>query len=80
MDSIIFVLAAHRQASKLPTKPNGLDYLMELNSNDTALVVIDPQNDVLSEKGVSWALVGDERQGKQHGRESRPTLCCRKGA
>ena len=26
---------------------------------DTALVVIDPQNDVLSEKGVSWGLVGD---------------------
>jgi len=25
---------------------------------DTALVVIDPQNDVLSEKGVSWSLVG----------------------
>jgi len=32
---------------------------MEINKNDTALVVIDPQNDVLSEKGVSWALVGD---------------------
>ncbi len=32
---------------------------MELNSNNTALVVIDPQNDVLSEHGVSWSLVGD---------------------
>ena len=32
---------------------------MDLNRNDTALVVIDPQNDVLSEKGVSWGLVGD---------------------
>jgi nicotinamidase-related amidase len=31
---------------------------MDLHKNDTALVVIDPQNDVLSEKGVSWALVG----------------------
>lgn len=31
---------------------------MEINKNDTALVVIDPQNDVLSEKGVSWELVG----------------------
>jgi nicotinamidase-related amidase len=31
---------------------------VELNKNDTALVVIDPQNDVLSEKGVSWGLVG----------------------
>ena len=31
---------------------------MQFNKNDTALVVIDPQNDVLSEKGVSWGLVG----------------------
>jgi nicotinamidase-related amidase len=31
---------------------------MEFQKNDTALVVIDPQNDVLSEKGVSWPLVG----------------------
>src|SRR5262249_41222319 len=27
---------------------------MVLDKKDTALVVIDPQNDVLSEKGVSW--------------------------
>ncbi len=32
---------------------------MRFNKSDTALVVIDPQNDVLSEKGVSWPLVGD---------------------
>ena len=32
---------------------------MEISKNDTALVVIDPQNDVLSETGVSWALVRD---------------------
>ena len=32
---------------------------MDLNKRDTALVVIDPQNDVLSERGVSWRLVGD---------------------
>ncbi len=31
---------------------------MDLNKSETALVVIDPQNDVLSEKGVSWELVG----------------------
>jgi nicotinamidase-related amidase len=31
---------------------------MDLHKSDTALVVIDPQNDVLSETGVSWALVG----------------------
>jgi nicotinamidase-related amidase len=32
---------------------------MKLDKSDTALVVIDPQNDVLSEKGVSWGLVGE---------------------
>jgi nicotinamidase-related amidase len=31
---------------------------MQFNKVDTALVVIDPQNDVLSEQGVSWGLVG----------------------
>ena len=30
---------------------------MNISQNDTAVVVIDPQNDVLSEKGVSWELV-----------------------
>ncbi len=28
---------------------------MHIDRTDTALVFIDPQNDVLSEKGVSWA-------------------------
>ena len=32
---------------------------MEINKNDTAVVVTDPQNDFLSEKGVTWGLVGD---------------------
>ena len=32
---------------------------MDISKADTALVVIDPQNDVLSEAGVSWALVGE---------------------
>ena len=32
---------------------------MDFNRNDTALVVIDPQNDFLSEHGVTWELVGD---------------------
>jgi nicotinamidase-related amidase len=32
---------------------------MEIGRSDTALVVIDPQNDFLSEKGVTWELVGD---------------------
>jgi nicotinamidase-related amidase len=30
-----------------------------IDKKDTALVVIDPQNDVLSENGVSWGLVGE---------------------
>jgi len=32
---------------------------MQFNKSDTALVIIDPQNDVLSEQGVSWGLVGE---------------------
>jgi nicotinamidase-related amidase len=32
---------------------------MKIDRNSTALVVIDPQNDVMSENGVSWPLVGD---------------------
>lgn len=32
---------------------------MDFNQRDTALVVIDPQNDVLSEQGISWELVGE---------------------
>lgn len=32
---------------------------MDINKKDTALLVIDPQNDFLSEKGVAWPLVGE---------------------
>jgi nicotinamidase-related amidase len=32
---------------------------MDIDKTDTALVVIDPQNDVLSERGVSWSLVAE---------------------
>ncbi|MEJ1975864.1 MAG: hypothetical protein WDN49_06910 [Acetobacteraceae bacterium] len=31
---------------------------MEIDKSDTAIVFIDPQNDVLSEKGANWAAVG----------------------
>jgi nicotinamidase-related amidase len=31
---------------------------MDFNRNTTAVVFIDPQNDVLSEKGSSWEAVG----------------------
>ena len=30
---------------------------MQINRNDTAVVFIDPQNEVLSEKGAAWAAV-----------------------
>ncbi len=32
---------------------------MDFNKNDTALLITDPQNDFLSEQGVTWQLVGD---------------------
>lgn len=32
---------------------------MDFNKNDTAVVVIDPQNEVLSDKGLAWGAVGD---------------------
>jgi nicotinamidase-related amidase len=32
---------------------------MDINKNDTAVVFIDPQNEVLSEKGLAWGAVGD---------------------
>lgn len=32
---------------------------MNISQNDTAVVITDPQNDVLSEKGVGWGLAGD---------------------
>jgi nicotinamidase-related amidase len=32
--------------------------VLKVETNDTAVVMIDPQNDVLSEKGSSWGAVG----------------------
>jgi len=32
---------------------------MDINKSDTAVLVTDPQNDFLSESGVTWELVGD---------------------
>ena len=32
---------------------------MKINTNDTAVVFIDPQNEVLSENGRAWGAVGD---------------------
>ena len=47
---------------------------MNIRSDDTALVVIDPQNDVLSEKGVSWALVGESVKENNTVENLRPPL------
>ena len=44
-------------AQRQPGKNTLADYTMVIDRKDTALVVIDPQNDVLSEKGVSWELL-----------------------
>jgi nicotinamidase-related amidase len=38
---------------------------MEINKKDTAVVITDPQNDFLSEKGVTWELVGDSVKENQ---------------
>jgi nicotinamidase-related amidase len=32
---------------------------MDINKNDTAVLITDPQNDFLSEQGATWQLVGD---------------------
>ena len=32
---------------------------MQINRNDTAVVFIDPQNEVLSDKGAAWVAVGE---------------------
>jgi nicotinamidase-related amidase len=48
------------QRSPVPLETPALsDATLVLDRKDTALVVVDPQNDVLSEKGVSWGLLGD---------------------
>ncbi|MGA8655256.1 MAG: hypothetical protein WB586_03840, partial [Chthoniobacterales bacterium] len=35
---------------------------MQIHPEDTAVVFIDPQNDVLSEKGLAWPLVRESLQ------------------
>jgi hypothetical protein len=39
---------------------------MNFHKRDIALVVIGPRNDVLSEHGVSWGLVGDSVKETTH--------------
>ena len=46
----------HAPAPADPTPP-AQPSVMKLQRSDTAVVFIDPQNDVLSEKGLSWPLV-----------------------
>lgn len=47
-----------QQGPTAPEKPAWRPSPLVLDRKDTALVVIDPQNDVLSERGISWPLVG----------------------
>ena len=42
-----------------PAEPTLPPSTMELKKGRTALVVIDPQNDFLSEDGVAWGVVGE---------------------
>jgi nicotinamidase-related amidase len=42
---------------------------MDINKNDTAVLFTDPQNDFLSEEGVTWGLVGGSVQ-KNNTREN----------
>ena len=35
---------------------------MKIDKSDTAVVFIDPQNEVLSEKGLAWPLVRESLQ------------------
>jgi len=45
---------------------------MDINKNDTAVVFIDPQNEVLSDKGLAWGAVGDSvRENKTVGNMER---------
>src|SRR5260221_885558 len=52
----------HAGSARLRTSPS-LPYgkeqqTMDIQKTDTAIVFIDPQNDVLSEKGANWGAVG----------------------
>ncbi len=47
---------------------------MQIDRNDTAVVFIDPQNEVLSERGAAWAAVGESVKGEQDRREHRADL------
>src|SRR5207253_11358192 len=46
-----------RQADRRPER-GGHRVMMNFNGNDTAVVFIDPQNEVLSETGAAWSAVG----------------------
>src|ERR1700746_2817593 len=39
---------------------------MNIHKTDTAVVFIDPQNEVLSEKGLAWGLVGGSIRHADH--------------
>ncbi|MGH6636646.1 MAG: hypothetical protein ACRED0_11140 [Gammaproteobacteria bacterium] len=54
------MVTTDRVADRTLTKEETMDInKMDINKNDTAVVVTDPQNDVLSTTGVAWGLVGE---------------------
>jgi len=54
----VLVTSLSVRAESQTVAPGGQSGLT-FNRSDTAVVFTDPQNDVLSEKGLAWGLVGD---------------------
>jgi nicotinamidase-related amidase len=51
------IFTSNLTAQGAESVPDGPDRALTLPRSDTALVIIDPQNDVLSEKGRGWPLL-----------------------
>ena len=53
------LLGRKRRTETKNENEGGMGNHMDINMSDTAIVITDPQNDFLSEKGVTWQLVGE---------------------
>ncbi|MGD1836508.1 MAG: cysteine hydrolase family protein [Nitrososphaeraceae archaeon] len=49
-----------QEDNNVSTTENNLTEINSIDKNKTALVIVDPQNDFLSEGGAVWDLVGEE--------------------
>ncbi len=47
--------------------------MIEINTQDTALLITDPQNDFLSPEGATWDLVGESVTEMGPSRTSKPS-------